>query len=190
MGSLADQALPSQIVTGILSMILSSIAMIIAFYWGSKPNPKHNGWLNGLDDNCTRHAVLMVLGMCFCYTQALVSFRVLHFLGHIAAKVIHGIWHTCNIGFVAGGLYCIIKFHNMKYWGHLSSIHSWMGLILLVFYFQNWVLGGSIFGVARSFFSGQFKASYLSYHRYFGIVGLLLASVTMLTGIEQKAWLE
>ena len=139
MGELVDQCTTSQKVAGILSMILSAIVMVLGFWWGSHNNSGKSGWLGGFND-CTLHAVLMLFGMCFAYTQAITSYRVYHYFGHTFAKIIHGFWHTVCIAMVATALYYIIKFHNDQKWGHLSSMHSWLGLFLICIYFQNWLL--------------------------------------------------
>jgi hypothetical protein len=188
MGELVDQCTTSQRMAGILSMILSSIAMILGFWWGSHENSNHTGWLDGFN-NCTLHAVLMILGMCFCYTQALMSFRVLHDFGHAFAKGFHFLSHSFTVGLMIAALYYIIKWHNGKNLGHLSSMHSWLGLILVFVYFQNWVLGIVSFGLGDRI-PLEWKKKYLPSHRFLGIVGLLLAAVVMQTGIAQKNWID
>lgn len=188
MGELVDQCTTSQKVAGILSMILSSIATILGFWWGSQNNRNYSGWLGGYND-CTIHAVLMILGMCFCYSQALVSFRTLHFLGHDVTKGLHAMWHTFTIGAMITALYYIVQWHNGKRFGHLSTMHSWLGLMLVFIYFQNWILGIINFAF-KNVVSPEWKKKYLPTHRFLGIVGLLLAAVVMQTGIAQKNWID
>lgn len=188
MGELVDQCTPLQRLAGGLSMCLSAIVMILGFWWGSHGNSKHEGWLGGFN-KCTLHAVLMLLGMCFCYTQAIVSFRVLHSLGHGLTKFLHFLWHSCTVGLMIAALTFIIKWHNEMKLGHLTSMHSWLGLMLVFIYFQNWVLGIVSFGGVISL-SEEFKRKYLPSHRFLGIVGVLLAAVVMETGIAQKNWLD
>jgi Eukaryotic cytochrome b561 len=121
--------------------------------------------------------------------SAVMSYRVFHVLGHNIAKLIHGVWHTLTIGLVISALVFIIKFHNDQGWGHLSSMHSWLGLLLLVVYFQNWLIGLISFGLG-DFIPLHWKKKYLPSHRFLGIVGFFLAPVVMETGIAQKSWLD
>lgn len=191
MGELVDQCTPSQKMAGKVSMAISSIVVILTFWWGAHSNTNYTGWLGGFND-CTIHAVLMVLGMCFCYSQALLSFRLLdHYLGHAFAKSLHLFWHTSTLILTSTALYFIIQWHNSTKdgLGHLASMHSWLGLGLVIIYSQNWCLG------LLSFFlpgivTPEWKQKYLPSHRFLGIFGLLLASMVMETGIAQKNWID
>ena len=101
-------------------MALSFVAMVLGFMWGrhsfptdSSGNVTPNGWLGGMGTDfphwkCTVHAVLMIFAMCFCYSHALVSYRVYHFLGHTAAKVIHGCWHVLTFAIMMAAIVLII----------------------------------------------------------------------------------
>ena len=195
MGVLVDTATPAQKIAGGLSMALSSIAMIVGFYWGSQENPLSeiglpipSGWLGGYN-KCTLHACLMIFAMCFAYTQALTSYRVYNFLGHTAAKAIHGLWHLITAAIMLAALILIVQFHNEStQWGHLSSFHSWLGVLLVCIYSQNWILGLLSFGLP-GIMTDDFKAKYMPSHRFLGIVGFFVATCVMMTGIMQKAWL-
>jgi hypothetical protein len=118
-----------------------------------------------------------------------MSYRVLRCLGHGTAKLIHGLWHTITIALIIAALVYIIQFHNDEKWGHLSSMHSWLGILLLFVYFQNWVIGLISFGLG-DLVPLQWKKNYLPYHRFLGIIGLFLAPVVMETGIAQKNWID
>ena len=197
MGVLVDNATPAQKIAGVLSMILSTIATIVGFYWGSQANPVEfpsSGWLDGmtLDKNlhwkCTLHACLMIFAMCFAYTQALTSYRVYHFFGHNVAKAIHGLWHVTTAGVMLAALILIVQFHNQVQLGHLSSFHSWLGVLVVCIYSQNWILGMLSFAFPK-IMSAEFKAKYMPSHRFLGIMGFFVATCCMMTGIMQKSWL-
>jgi Eukaryotic cytochrome b561 len=202
MGVLVDAATPTQKVAGGISMCLSFAAMVLGFIWGQHPLPidengtvTHNsGWLGGMGTDspnweCTVHAVLMIFAMCFCFTYALVSYRVFHFLGHNTAKVIHGLWHVAALAIMITAIVLIIQFHNDKLLGHLSSFHSWMGLVTLALYSHNWILGGISFALP-GLVTLEWKRWYMPSHRFLGIMGFFCGAVTMQTGIIQKAWLD
>eukprot|EP01036_Dinobryon_divergens_P029283 gene29283-38353_t len=190
MGVLVDECLLSQKISALVSMVLSLIAMIVTYSFWATNNNDHSGWLGKLNNTCVIHAVLMVTGMGFCYTQAVASFRVMSFLGvgHDVAKGLHGFWHTSTIILVITALVAIINFHNDQNWGHLTTMHSWLGILLLAVYSQNWLLG--IFHFLFPWASLELRKNYLPSHRFFGIVGLFLAAVVMETGIAQKHWID
>jgi Eukaryotic cytochrome b561 len=190
MGILVDAATPSQKIAGGISMALSFVAMVLGFMWGrhsfptdSSGNVTPNGWLGGMGTDfphwkCTVHAVLMIFAMCFCYSHALVSYRVYHFLGHTAAKVIHGCWHVLTFAIMMAAIVLIIQFHNEVGMGHLFSFHSWMGIVTLGLYSQNWVLGVVSFALPNVV-SPAWKKQYMPSHRFLGIMGAFSAAVTM-----------
>lgn len=193
MGKLVDECTLTQKIAGGTSMCISIVYMVVAFYWGSQKNTTDvnnikDGYLGGFN-KCTVHAVLMILAMGCCYTQAVLSYRVLHFLSHRTTKIIHGLWHTLTVALVITALVFIIQFHNDVRWGHLSTMHSWLGLLLLFVYFQNWVVGLVSFGLG-DLVPLRWKKTYMPSHRFLGIVGFLLAPVVMETGIAQKSWID
>lgn len=190
MGVLVEECLLSQTISAFLSMGISLIAMVITYAFWAQSNHDQSGWLGNINNNCVIHAVLMITGMGFCFTQAVASFRVINFMGisHDVAKGLHGFWHTSTIILVITAMAAIIKFHNGQNWGHLSTMHSWLGILLLVVYSQNWILG--ICHFIFPWVSSELRRLYLPSHRFFGILGLLLAAVVMETGIAQKNWID
>jgi len=190
MGILVDEALLSQKVAAVLSMALSLIAMIVSYTYWAQGNDNSEGWLGTIYGNkCVIHAVLMITAFCFTYTQAAVSYRVLPLigLGHEPSKFIHSFWNTSTMILMITALVEIARFHNEKEWGHLTTMHSWLGVFLVALYSQNWVFGFIHFVLPVSV---EWRKRYLPSHRFFGIVGLLVAAIVMETGIAQKNWLD
>lgn len=187
MGVLVDETLPSQKIAAFISVALSLIALIVTYtYWAQRNNG--TGWLGSISNKCTVHAVLMITGFGFTYTQAIVSYRLFTaIVGHEAAKILHGFWNTSTIILAITAIVKIVSFHNEENWGHLTTMHSWLAIFLLAIYSQNWV-----FGIIHFIFpvSIEWKKRYLPSHRFFGIVGILLAAVVMETGIAQKNWID
>ena len=180
---------PSQKVAGVSAMVISFIILVLGWFWGDHDNNQHSGFLGGFN-KCTIHACVMITGMCFSYTQAVTCFRVFgDYFGHDIAKRLHIMWHSIVIGSIITGLCYIINFHNDEDWGHLSSMHSWLGLILIFVYIQNYFLGILYFGI-QNFMPELAKKGYLPTHRFLGIVGFLLAPIVLETGIAQKHWID
>ena len=59
-------------------------------------------------------------------------------------------------------------------WGHLSTLHSWLGLLFLCVYSLNFAGGAVSFLLPQV--PADFRASYTPSHRFIGIVTLLLAA--------------
>ena len=137
----------------------------------------------------------MVFAFCFCQTMAVLSYRInKHSLGlsHLARKVIHGLWHCVAVGAMVAALVYIVRFHNNIGWYHLSSAHSWLGVVLLLLYSNNYVLGFLSFALPKENSPSRLRwvATYLPSHRFVGMTTFFMAAVVMQTGIAQKAWID
>ena len=170
-----------------LAMVSSSISLIIMFLWADGADT--NKFLGGLGPQpghvnlCTWHAILMMFAMGFCLIQAIVSYKVLPF-PHLVNKCFHVFWHTAVIVLAVAGIGSIFQFHREIKYSHLSSLHSWLGLFTIILFGQNYTLG-----FVSYFFPGlalHIKKAYMPFHKLFGLMTLLAATVTMETGIVQK----
>jgi len=171
-------------------MVLSVVILLLTFAWWA-PHAKVNqdGWLGGYNF-CTLHASLMIAAFAFAFVNAAQSFRFLEGFGveHNVTKIVHACWHTLAVGLAIAALYFINQFHLSKGWGHLSTLHSWLGVLFLALYSQNWILGGSFF--FNAFVPLDWKKDYAPLHRFLGVASLLAATIAMETGIAQKSWLD
>ena len=194
MGFLVDSAHHSQRVAAALSVVLSFVAMVLGFVWGQTDNPDTlplpAGYLGGFSDPGTLHAVLMIFAFGFCQAVALMSYRALSYFSHRIRKIIHGGFHALTVACVVTALVFIVQDHNNNGEGHLASLHSWLGVLLLAVFSQNFTLGFLSFALPKDGSPSRLKwaASYLPSHRFLGLVTSFLGALVMCTGILQEAW--
>jgi len=166
-----------------MSYALSISACVLAFWWGSVAKENENGFLGGFN-TCTLHAVLMIFAFCFSQTQAVLAYRINHsVLSHLTCKILHGLWHGVVVGVTVAALVYIVDFHNEKKFDHLSSFHSWLGVVLLILYSNNYVLGFLSFTLPQAGSPSRLRwaATYLPSHRFVGMTTFFFSAVVMTT---------
>ena len=86
---------------------------------------------------------------------------------------------------MVAALVYVVQFHNDNQLGHLSSFHSWLGVVLLAIYSNNFVLGFFSFALPKDGSSSRLRwaASYLPSHRFVGIA-------TFFTGAWYRSWVH
>ncbi|CEG42839.1 cytochrome b ascorbate-dependent [Plasmopara halstedii] len=129
------------------------------------------------------HPLLMSLGFVFCSMQAALAYISLPF-NHAMNKRIHLSLHA--LGFLSAvlGAVAVFRFHNEHGITNLYSLHSWMGLGVLILFFLHWL--GS-FGVF--FYPGAEKSVrklIAPYHIAIGLSILGLVVATVEAGIMEK----
>ncbi|KAK1930261.1 Cytochrome b ascorbate-dependent protein 3 [Phytophthora citrophthora] len=136
------------------------------------------------------HPLLMSFGFVFCSFQAALAYISLPF-SHAVNKVILGVLQRIHLslhafGFLSAvvGAVAVFRFHNEHGITNLYSLHSWLGLGVLILFAAHWLGSFAVF-----FYPGAEKnvrASIAPYHIGFGlaIVGLIVATVE--TGILEK----
>jgi cytochrome b-561 len=128
----------------------------------------------------------MIFAFLFSQTMAVLSFRVNKYTmraSHLASKVLHGLWHTFAVGIMIAALVLIVQFHNDKGWTHLFSFHSWLGVVLILLYSQNYVLGLFSFALPKDNSPPllAWARMYLPSHRFLGIATFFTSAVVMET---------
>lgn len=66
----------------------------------------------------------------------------------------------------------------------LASLHSWLGIVVVVLFAQNYILGAIAFLMPRV--NKEHKEKYFPFHKFLGIATLFAAAVAMTTGIHQQ----
>lgn len=157
------------------------------------------GWGGGLSDDLNTdwifnyHPVLMTAAMSFMVTCSLMTYLVIP-MPHVVRKVLHTLGHLSVVIMVGVGLYCVGQGKDgqnsysaytgsKKYFAHMSSVHSWVGIVALMLYFQQFVIG--IFGFWVNQFGEDWKKWYMTLHRPIGIASLVVNTITILMGIQE-----
>ncbi|ETM54928.1 hypothetical protein L914_01778 [Phytophthora nicotianae] len=129
------------------------------------------------------HPLLMSFGFVFCSMQAALAYISLPF-SHAVNKRIHLSLHA--LGFLSAvlGAVAVFRFHNEHSITNLYSLHSWLGLGVLILFSAHWLGSFIVF-----FYPGAEKnvrASIAPYHIGIGlsIIGLVVATIE--AGILEK----
>eukprot|EP01041_Mallomonas_annulata_P012847 gene12847-27086_t len=170
-----------QQIAGYIAQILSAVCVILMCLYTVNEDTT-NYYLGGIQKEPHAseawHGVLMMTSMGFCLVQAILAYRLLPF-GHTVDKYLHGIINLAGLICAFIGIAKIVHNRNEEHSPprHFISLHSWLGLITLVLYVQNYVFGFIHF--ALPLLPPKLKKLYLPNHKVFGFMTLVAAVVTL-----------
>ncbi|CAB3363514.1 Hypothetical predicted protein [Cloeon dipterum] len=146
------------------------------FAWSSNPALEFN-W----------HPVLMSLGMIFIYANGIMTFRYMRYHRKRQLKLVHACCHVATFLLTVVGLCAVFDSHNLANppIPNLYTLHSWVGLTAVILFCCQFVVGFASFlfpGAKQSL-----RAALMPVHRYFGMLGFLLAIAAALMGLLEKA---
>lgn len=130
------------------------------------------------------HPLFMVIGMIFLYGDGILAYRVFRNDKKLYIKILHAGIHVAALIFGAVGLKAVFDSHYMTNTANLYSLHSWVGLTVVVAFGLQWLLG--FFAFLTPAAGIAIKRFYMPYHRFWGAVLLALAGATALVGITEK----
>lgn len=151
------------------------------------------GYLGGLEewsnsDNIwAYHPVLMSLGMLFMGGWGITAFR-LPYLSKQTNKAIHGICHVAAVISYSLGLVAIWRSNDDEkgadgnYYANLNTPHGLVGLMCVIIYSMNFVLGLVTYGV-QGFVPVDMKKKLMPFHVWLGTFALIAALIAILSGI-------
>ncbi|KAI7731953.1 hypothetical protein M8C21_008965 [Ambrosia artemisiifolia] len=90
------------------------------------------------------HPVLMLIGLVIMGGEAIISYKALPFK-KAEKKLIHLILHAIALILGIIGIYMAFKNHNESGIANLYSLHSWLGIGLIVLYGIQWIFGFLMF---------------------------------------------
>ncbi|KAF8771252.1 Cytochrome b561 like protein [Argiope bruennichi] len=163
---------------GVISIALVSAwcgQYLGGFAWQSEPKIQFN-----------HHPFFMVLGLVFCYGNALLVYRVFRNQRKRSLKLLHFGLHTLAFIFTIVALKAVFDSHNLNSppLPNLYSIHSWLGLTTVILFALQY-----LFGFVAFLFPGLTKiwrAKYLPLHVFFGLAIFVMVITACLMGITEK----
>lgn len=161
-------------VFGVLAVVLVAVWMGHfqgGFAWGSDP--------------FNYHPLFMVIGMIFLYADGILAYRVFRNDRKLYIKILHASMHVAALIFASVGLKAVFDSHNNSGFANLYSLHSWLGLTVVIAFGLQWVLG--FFAYLSPWIGQGVKRFYMPYHRFWGATLLALAGATALLGITENA---
>ncbi|KAL7146346.1 hypothetical protein ABFS83_06G034300 [Erythranthe nasuta] len=134
------------------------------------------------------HPVLMLIGLIIIGGEAIISYKSLP-LKNPQKKLIHLILHAIALVLGIIGIYTAFKFHNESNIANLYSLHSWLGIGVIVLYGIQWLYGFVVFFYPGG--SPAIRSESVPWHVLFGIFVYVLAVGTAATGyLEKLTFLE
>ncbi|XP_068193330.1 transmembrane ascorbate-dependent reductase CYB561 [Antennarius striatus] len=162
-------------VVGLASVVLTAVWM----------GHYHGGFAwDGTAKEFNVHPLCMVLGLIFLQGDAILVYRVFQNEPKKVVKVLHGIIHLLALIISIVGMVAVFDFHRTYGIPDMYSLHSWCGMVTLVIFCLQWVLGLLFF--LFPVVSSQLRALYLPIHVFSGLVLLVLAIGSSLLGIVEK----
>lgn len=129
------------------------------------------------------HPVLMLIGLIIIGGEAIISYKSLP-LKKETKKLIHLVLHAIALILGIIGVYAAFKYHNESSIANLYSLHSWLGIVIIVLYGVQWIYGFVIF-----FFPGgpsSLRSESLPWHVLFGMFVYVLAVGNAALGFLEK----
>ncbi|KAK7270850.1 hypothetical protein RJT34_26328 [Clitoria ternatea] len=163
--------------------ILGVAAIIMIFLWnihfrgGFAWNTSHKPLIFNI------HPVLLLIGPIIIGGEAIISYKSLRLKKEIK-KVIHLVLHGIALLLGIIGIYTAFKFHNESGIKNLYSLHSWLGIGVIVLYGIQW-----LFGFVMFFYPGlksSLRSKTLPWHALFGLVVYALAVGNASLGFLEK----
>ncbi|XP_021558719.1 plasma membrane ascorbate-dependent reductase CYBRD1 [Neomonachus schauinslandi] len=143
------------------------------------------GW-DGTTLEFNWHPVLMVTGFVFIQGIAIIVYRLpwTWKCSKLLMKSIHAGLHTVAAVLVIIALVSVFDFHNALSIPNMYSLHSWVGLTVVILYILQLLLGVFIFLLPWAPLS--LRALVMPVHVYSGLLifGTVIAAV--LTGVTEK----
>lgn len=162
-------------VLGILAMVLTGVWMgkyLGGFAW------------DGSDKEFNYHPLCMVISMVFLYSEAMIVYRVFRHENKLFVKLVHFGLQLVVFAIAVWGLKAVFDFHNHNNIPNLYSLHSWCGLITVILFSSQLLVGFVSFLFPK--LPDVPRAEYLKVHVFFGVLIFTLAVGTCLLGINEK----
>ena len=135
------------------------------------------------------HPLLMIAAFAFM-TVAALSFRFPYNVGNRAMrKFLHGVAWTVALLSAFIALIAVFKSHNdpqSGYIANLYSLHSWVGIAVIILYLIQFLLGVMSFVWPLPSVTPAMKAKVMSFHRFTGPFVYNCTAATILLGIQEK----
>ncbi|XP_061358964.1 transmembrane ascorbate ferrireductase 1-like isoform X2 [Gastrolobium bilobum] len=129
------------------------------------------------------HPVLMLIGLIIIGGEAIISYKSLPLKKEVK-KLIHMVLHKIALILGITGIYTAFKFHNESGIPNMYSLHSWLGIGVIVLYGIQWIFGFVIFLYPGA--SSTLRVNLRPWHVLYGLVVYLLAVGTASLGFLEK----
>ncbi|XP_007038677.2 PREDICTED: transmembrane ascorbate ferrireductase 1 isoform X2 [Theobroma cacao] len=129
------------------------------------------------------HPVLMLIGFIILGGEAIMSYKSLP-LSKDVKKLIHLVLHAIALILGIIGIYTAFKYHNESSIVNLYSLHSWLGMGIIVLYGIQWIYGFLVFFYPGG--SAGLRSESLPWHVLLGLFVYILAIGNASIGFLEK----
>ncbi|GFT20658.1 cytochrome b561 [Nephila pilipes] len=130
------------------------------------------------------HPLFMVLGLIYFYGDAIIIYRVLHFLPKWILKITHASLHICAILFATIALVAVLENHRRTYKADFYSLHSWMGIGTFSLFILQYI--ASFVTYLLPWTPNIWRARFMPFHVFFGLGLFTMAVGTAEMGLTEK----
>lgn len=178
----------------VLILIISSIlligALVLTLYWTIYYR-KGFGWSDKPQLQFNLHPVLMIAGFITLSGFSVLLYRICRCWERLHVKLFHMGLHALAIPCIIVGFIAVYDYHNLNSppIPNLYSLHSWIGLATMGSFAFQFLFGSFCFLVLLCCENKTltFRAAMVPLHATFGLITFILAVITCLTGLTEKA---
>ncbi|CAG9772189.1 unnamed protein product [Ceutorhynchus assimilis] len=144
-------------------------------------------WTSDIKRQFNWHPFLMLFGMVFLYSQAILTYRTGRSKPKMKLKLLHGGLHLLAFVCSVIALKAVFDSHNLASppMANLYSLHSWIGLLTVIIFSTQFLAGFLSFlypGISPSL-----RKAIMPVHVVVGTSAFVMAIVSALTGLNEKA---
>ncbi|MEE6489586.1 hypothetical protein FKM82_015623 [Ascaphus truei] len=169
--------LVTSLLLGFLSVLFS---LVWVFHWREGLS-----WDGGAAE-FNWHPVLIITGFIFIQGIAIIVYRLpwTWKCSKLLMKCIHAGLHLTALVLAVVSLVAVFDFHNAKNIPNMYSLHSWIGLTVVILFALQLVLGFSVY--LLPFAPDSLRAALMPIHVYSGLLIFGTVIATALLGITEK----
>ncbi|CAI4230401.1 unnamed protein product [Auanema sp. JU1783] len=176
----------------ITSQVAGALAVLFVSIWMGGYEDGF-AWTDYPDREFHYHPTFMVMGMVFLYGESLIVYRVFRNERKKFSKTLHVALHSMVLVFMLIALKAVFDFHNLhkdpqgnpKPIPNMMSLHSWIGMIVVVVYCLQYFVGFVTFFAPG--LSIPMRQIIMPFHQLFGLVLFLVVSIVVGSGISERA---
>lgn len=133
------------------------------------------------------HPLLMTIGMIYLLGNGILTFRAFRNLHKNSLKLVHTSINSVALVFIVVGAVAVLANHLESNLGNFYSLHSWVGLVAVVLYLCQAVIGFIAY-LIPGLVTLPTKAKLMPYHVYIGHAVFVIGTAAAVSGINEKAF--
>ncbi|XP_068658493.1 probable transmembrane ascorbate ferrireductase 3 [Aristolochia californica] len=130
------------------------------------------------------HPFLMFLGFIFIAGEAMMAYKMVRAERKIQ-KLVHMLLHLIALVLGIVGVYAAFKFHDESQIPDMYSLHSWLGLITIILFGLQWLIGFVTFWYPTAAQGTRERVA--PWHVFLGVLIFLMAVCSAETGLVEKS---